>query len=165
MRIGVSGHQKREGVDWAWTAQEVSATLHANAPVDRAFTSLAAGSDQVFARAALSMGIPITAVIPCSNYARFFEGEERNSYADLLRHCERIQLPNQGSDEIAFLVAGQYVADHSDIMIAIWDGRPAVSVGGTADIVRYCVERSRPVLHLNPITRTTRQLGPTLKQT
>ena len=164
MRIGVSGHQKRAGIDWAWTAQEVSAALSANAPVARAFTSLAAGSDQLFARAALSIGIPVTAVIPCSDYLRFFEGKDHDAYVDLLRRCEEIQLPNQRSDELAFLVAGRYVADQSDLMIAIWDGRPAAGVGGTADIVQYCAERSRPVLHLNPITRTTGQLGPPLRR-
>lgn len=159
MRIAVSGHQSRPGIDWEWTASEIRKLLQREVPIERAFTSLARGSDQVFAQQALGLGIPVTAVIPMPHYDRLFEGNDLAGYEFILSRCDVVELPGESDDEHSFLVAGQYVVDNADLLLAIWDGKSAAGVGGTADIVRYCAERGRPVIYINPITKAVHTLG------
>ena len=155
--IGVTGHQARPGIDWDWVAGRIHDELAARAPVARALTSLAAGSDQVFAEQALALGIPVTAIIPLPDYERCFkEGLDR--YRALLARCEPVVLDAPGSDEEAFMAAGRQVANRADALIAVWDGRPAEGHGGTADVVAYALGRGRAVIHIDPIGRIVRTI-------
>ncbi|MEO5877101.1 MAG: hypothetical protein ABIQ26_19070, partial [Streptosporangiaceae bacterium] len=45
----------------------------------------------------------------------------------------------------AYLVAGHRVVKRSDLLLAVWDGRPAGGLGGTADIVAYARDRGTEV--------------------
>ena len=158
IRIGISGHQSRPGIDWTWTAARIRDVLTQRGPVSRAFTSLAAGSDQVFAREALALRIPVTAVIPIADYERCFNDADLAAYYELLSRCELVKLEGTGTDKEAFFAAGQTVADSCDLLIAVWDSKPAAGLGGTADIVAYCLNRARSVLHIDPIALTMRML-------
>ena len=52
--------------------------------------------------------------------------------------------------EEAFLAAGQRVVELSDELLAVWDGKKAAGLGGTADIVGYAKELKKPVTVLWP---------------
>ena len=57
--------------------------------------------------------------------------------------------PETGLDEVraqAYEAAGRYVVDHCDLLIAVWDGKPARGRGGTAEIVAYAREKKRPLI-------------------
>jgi len=43
---------------------------------------------------------------------------------------------------------GQYVVDHCDVLIAVWDGQPSRGRGGTAEIVQYALEQNRPIIRV-----------------
>jgi hypothetical protein len=120
--------------------------------VQKALSSLAAGSDQLFAEVALSLGISVLAVLPLEGYDRFFQRQAHSNYLRLLAHCELVQLRWSGNSEHAFFEAGKYIVNHCDLLFAIWDGARAEGLGGTADVVQYAQMRTRPVLHINPIT-------------
>ncbi len=62
MIVGITGHQKRRGLDWNWVNDALRAELTALGDVSRALSSLAAGADQRFATAALELNIPVP---PC----------------------------------------------------------------------------------------------------
>ena len=160
-RIGISGHQSRPGIDWEWTGDRITDVLIERAPIARAFSCLAAGSDQIFAQRVLAVDIPVTAVIPLPRYERFFKEENLAAYEALLARCEAILLPGSDDSQRAFFDAGLYVVDSVDLLVAVWDGRPAAGLGGTADVVGYCISRKRPVIHINPIDRTVCTVGPT----
>jgi hypothetical protein len=66
-------------------------------------------------------------------------------------------LDTHGTDEDAYLAAGQRVVELSDIVLAVWNGKPAKGKGGTADVVAYAIRRGMPLIHINPISRTVRQ--------
>lgn len=122
-RIGVTGHQAREGLDWAWTRTKVATILQEAASVDQALTCLAVGTDQLFAEEALAIGIALTAVIPFEGYDRCFEGVGLETYRNLLaRSARTVIMERTGTDQEAFLAAGVRVADDSDLLIAVWDG-------------------------------------------
>jgi len=48
-----------------------------------------------------------------------------------------------------YFEVGKYVADHSDILLALWDGKDIGKVGGTDEIVQYKLNNQNPlVLHI-----------------
>jgi hypothetical protein len=158
MRIGVTGHQARPGIDWAWIERELRAEIK-KLEATTAYSSLAKGSDQVFAQVALDLAIAVIAVIPADNYSKHFQGADRLEYERLLCRCDVVNLLSQGSDEEGFLAAGKYVTDNSDVLFAIWDGHASKGLGGTADIVDYATRKRKRIVHINPISRLIKHKG------
>lgn len=151
MQIGVSGHQDRAGIDWLWVAQSLRIQFRQLRGVTKALSSLAVGSDQVFARVAIDEQIPVLAVLPIEHYENYFHGGALNNYRLLLEQCDVKELNWSGNPERAFFEAGKFIADNSDLLFAIWDGEPAEGFGGTADVVAYAKARERRIVHINPI--------------
>ncbi|MYV48070.1 hypothetical protein [Streptomyces sp. SID2888] len=106
-------------------------------------TCLAEGADQAFALAMLAGGGRLHAVIPSRVYENSFQSDEaRSAYHSLLQLATyRSELEFSTPGEDAYLAAGQEVADQSDILLAVWDGKPAGGKGGTADIVTYAQQQ------------------------
>ncbi len=154
MKVGITGHQKRKGIQWPWVKRTICTQLRRAGDVTRALSSLAAGSDQIFAKAAISLNIPVTAVIPLEGYERFFKGSVLTEYQALLKQCEVMQLAWEGESERAFFEAGKFIADQCDILFAVWDGEKAEGLGGTGDIVDYARQKRRPVFHIDPILKS-----------
>lgn len=157
MKIGVTGHQKRDGIDWAWVRSRIDRYL-AGKPLVLGYSSLAVGTDQVFAEAVLKVSGKLTAVIPMEGYASQFEGEQRKHYERLLSEAHAVDLRSKKPDEGAFLDAGKWIARETDRLVAVWDGEDAQGRGGTADIVAYALSLNRPVHHIDPIKQAVRDL-------
>lgn len=156
--VGITGHQARPGIDWDWVAAEIRLALTGADRPERCYSSIAIGADQVFAQAALELGLPLTAVIPLPDYDRFFSGDDAETYRSLRQQSEVIQLGGGDTDEEAFFAAGKWIADAADLLIAVWDGQPAAGLGGTGDVVAYRLADGRPVLHIDPIRKITTTL-------
>jgi len=57
----------------------------------------------------------------------------------------------------AYLTAGKWIVDHSDILLAVHDGRPPnPTKGGTAEAVDYAFCGGHPIRVINPTTRVVR---------
>jgi hypothetical protein len=114
--------------------------------------SLAAGADQLFARAVLRAGGQLHVIVPSSNYgAAFSNATDRSTYEILLREAssaEVLDYPEPSED--AFMEAGRRAVEMSGALIAIWDGEPARGKGGTADVVGLARELGRAVVTLWP---------------
>ncbi len=151
--VGITGHQKRRGLDWNWVNDTLRAELSALGGISRALSSLAAGADQRFAAVALELNIPVTAVLPMQGYERFLRGRDLARYHELLARCDQLVLEGTGRPNEAFLAAGRYIVDHCDVLFAVWDGLPAGAMGGTGDIVEYARLLQRRVVHLSPQPR------------
>ena len=159
MRVGVTGHQERDGIDWTWVQTELLDVLtKVNAAV--AMSSLAAGTDQFFAAAALQLRLKLVSVIPFEWYEDMFEGDARRMYRFLRDSSEQVNLALRLPDEEAFLEAGKHIVDGCDVLVAIWDGEPPEGLGGTADVVTYARSRARKLIWINPLSRKiTRERG------
>ncbi|MGA5285910.1 hypothetical protein [Streptomyces pseudogriseolus] len=112
-----------------------------------ALTSLAAGADQLFADIALANGVPVTAVIPGTDYeAGLGDAATLRAYRRILRSCAKQErLPPEPTREEAYLAAGRWIVDHADHLVAVWDGLPARGIGGTGDVVEYARRTGVPV--------------------
>lgn len=157
MKVGITGHQQRDGIDWVWVRSRIDRYL-AGKSIVLGYSSLASGTDQVFAEAVLDAGGKLWAVIPMENYADQFEGADRKQYESLLSKADVVDLRSQKPDEGAFLDAGKWIAREVDRIVAVWDGEDAQGRGGTADIVAYALSLSKPVYHVDPIKRTVADL-------
>ena len=159
MKIGISGHQQRKGINWGWVEDTLDFEL-AGRHVDAVYSSLAIGSDQIFTSVALRHALPVVGVIPFPGYERTFKDFQKKRYFELRDACkEVIVLDWPGNDETAFLNAGKWIVSATDLLFAVWDGKQAEGIGGTADIVKFACERGNPVLHINPIDKFVRLLS------
>ena len=156
MRIGITGHQKlRQPSDWDWAQGEMRAILDTCTPPLIGISSLAAGADQIFAEIILQNGGTLEAIIPFADYEKTFaEQDDRDTYLSLRASAAKVELLDElNSKEEAYLLAGRRVVDLSDLMLALWNGKPAQGLGGTADVVQYAHDKRRKIIHLNPTTR------------
>jgi hypothetical protein len=99
----------------------------------------------------------INAVLPFADIERSFSPEDRPAYRELVKQATVEVLDTPGTDEEAYLAAGKRVVDLSDIVLAVWNGKPAKGKGGTADVVAYAMRRCVPLIHIDPTSRTVRQ--------
>jgi hypothetical protein len=161
MRIGITGHQKLEEPNrWGWVQREIDNILAGTQTPLIGVTSLAIGADQLFAEAVLRHYGTLEVVIPYEGYEQAFtEGHDRGEYFRLLKEAARVEvLQRTGTNEEAYYEAGKRVADSSDFIVAVWNGKPAVGLGGTADIVQYARQIGKMVVHLNPIQMSVNDL-------
>lgn len=145
-RIGVTGHRSIPAAVLPSVLSGMRRQLSAEGRLE-ALSSLAAGADQLFADIALANGVPVTAVIPGMDYeAHLGDAETRAAYRRLLGSCAtRVDLPVEDTHEEAYYAAGRWIVDHSDRLVAVWDGRPARGPGGTGDVVAYARRTGVPV--------------------
>lgn len=161
MRIGITGHQELDdSMGWSWVRAEIDKVLGQVTGSVIGVTSLAVGADQVFAHAILQGGGSIEVIIPFRGYEmRFDAGRERQEYLNLLANAaHKVTLRKEDTDEQAYLEAGRRVTDVSDLLIAVWDGKPAEGLGGTGDIVEYAKRHGKRIIHINPVALTVKEV-------
>jgi len=128
------------------------------------FSPLAVGADRLVARKLLDQkGSRLIAVLPVpeDNYlddfgttdlhSKDYEGAEaRQEFRHWLSHraIECIVIPPSATRDESYEKVGFYVAEHSDVLIAVWDGLPSQGRGGTADIVARAKQLGKPICHI-----------------
>jgi hypothetical protein len=175
LRCGVTGH--RDLADGDTVAAAINAALHAIAqrfaPTETTevtveiLSALAEGADRLLvdeAGAAIDgSALELHAVLPLApaDYMRDFHDEgSRSEFRDLLARAAReTVMPAADSREEAYELAGRFIVDHSDVVIAVWDGETTGGRGGTAAIVQYAHSHGVPV-HVVPAARTSRGGAP-----
>lgn len=143
MRIGVTGHQDIPPEAVACVTRGIIGVLESVKDGLVGVSSLAVGADQIFAALVLERGGRLELVLPSSSYESTFpHAEDLNRFHSLLARATTIEtLSFAEPSEEAYLAAGRRVADSSDVLLAIWDGKPARGKGGTADVVEYAKSR------------------------
>jgi hypothetical protein len=114
-------------------------------------SAIAEGADRLVAREALALpGTTLSVVLPfpIDDYARDFETEEsQREYAELLARAQTVEvMPATATREAGYELQGRWIADHSDVLVAVWDGGGSRGRGGTAEIVAYAAERGALLL-------------------
>lgn len=162
MRVGIAGHQKlKSTANWNWVRGELERLLPTLPLPLIGISSLAAGADQLFASAVLGQGGTLEIIVPFEGYeSTFSEDDDRHAYDTLLQRASRVDvLKRQGTDQEAFFTAGKALVDRAELLVSIWDGKPARGLGGTGDVVGYALEQNKRVMHLNPDTKEISLIG------
>ncbi len=149
--VGFTGHQNLSAPTRALVRASLQAELRQLAPLT-GVTSLAGGSDQIFAECVLELGGELRVVIPCRDYeGSFTSPDDLANYHRLLRDAAlTTTLRHARPTEAAYWDAGKQVVDQADVVLAVWDGQPAAGLGGTGDVVRYATEHRRQVIVVWP---------------
>lgn len=145
-RLGITGHQSIPAQAFEYITTGLKVLLREQRPPLVGYSSLAAGADQMFARELLTAGGQLHAIIPCEGYADTFSDQARAEYTNLLNAATTTMvLEYPEPSEEAYDAAGQWIAEHSHILIAVWDGKAARGHGGTADAVSYAQQLGKDV--------------------
>ncbi len=149
--IGITGHRdiKPECVD------EIKALLKAELEKIKAqcpnsdiimLNSCASGADLLALSVAQELKMPVRAILPLEkdDYAKDFDESAKTQFEDALCYAkEVIVVPSKkgATRDDCYRAAGLYVAKHSHILFALWDGKEGSLDGcGTADIVKQTME-------------------------
>ena len=154
MKVGITGHQNLTAAESDWLRDELEIEIK-QMKIEEAFSCLAIGADQIFARVILAKNIPLVAITPCKKYEQTFDDNRIELYKSLLKQTtNEIILDFESPSEEAFYEAGKTVVNKSDVVFAFWDSLPSKGLGGTADIVSIAKTLNKKIIHLNPINQT-----------
>jgi hypothetical protein len=159
-RVGVTGHR------WM-SADDEAARLVVGEALDEAFarcsnrstawtsvekavvSSLAEGADRLAAEWALERGIRLEAVLPMqpeAYLADFPTEASRTRFWRLIDAAAPVTVvPPQDTREDAYSTAGDAVVERSDVLLAVWDGRPTRGKAGTGEVVATARRSGVPV--------------------
>ena len=151
----------------AATDRESFASFYTNeAPILRAVSPLAEGSDRLFADAALSLGYELCCPMPFyqEEFEKDFTGKdskEENSLAhfrgilDKAREGAGLTIFELDGDRAhapeAYGAAGRVVLNQSDLLVAVWDGDKARGAGGTVDTLHEALRYHVPVICIDAV--------------
>ncbi|MFP4390125.1 MAG: hypothetical protein ACLFPR_14425 [Desulfococcaceae bacterium] len=115
---------------------------------------LAEGVDRLVAEILLNSFSPsseLRVLLPFSQPAyekTFHDPAAILPFRNLLQRARSVEtmppVPNSVPED-AFLACGKAVVDRTDILLAIWDGRPAKGRGGTGEVVAYARKIGKPL--------------------
>jgi len=151
--IGVSGHRNLPDIQPISKAiDEVLCTIlaaYGDGPL-QVISPLADGADRVVVWRALakySVHLVVPLPLETSDYMLDFKSiSSKTEFTTLLDQANQIiELPAEDTRDACYLAAGMYVLDHSNVLIAVWDGMPARGTGGTAEIVAEARRRGMPM--------------------
>ncbi len=120
-------------------------------PLLRAVSPLAEGADRVFAEEALVLGYTLEAPLPFHRveYAEdFSDSASRAAFDGLIAQAAGVfELDGRRESESEpYETVGRVVLDHCDLLMVVWDGKPAGGKGGTAQILEMARQRQIPVV-------------------
>jgi hypothetical protein len=152
LRLGVVGHRRYDDPEGALVAIDavIERVLTGEAPT--VVSSLAEGADRVVAHRVMARaGARLEAVLPlpAPDYRRdFATAASCAEFDELLGRAVEVQVvraPASATREQCYELAAHAVVEGCDVLLAVWDGQPGRGRGGTAESVRYALDRDVPV--------------------
>ena len=116
---------------------------------DRFICGMAEGCDLYFCEAVIELRsrfpeIRLEGAVPFSGQADRWLPSEKERYNRLLSQCDRVTVLQDRYTSGCMMKRNRYMVDHSDLLIACFDGQS----GGTLNTLRYAVRKSVRILHL-----------------
>ena len=91
----------------------------------------------------------IVAAVPCKNQEGVWPKESQDHYRALLKACDKIVYVTQADYEANCMeLRNHFMVDNSIAVIALYNGSQG---GGTANCVKYAMEKNRPVWRIHPV--------------
>jgi len=146
LRIAISGHRGLPASTADLVNSAIRVALAEQARGVTGISCLADGADQIFARAVIDARGQLEVVIPAAEYRDRLPVDVQPEYDWLLGQAEVVhRLPFAESTPESHMAASELMLGDADELYAVWDGKPARSYGGTADVVAYAREHGTPV--------------------
>ncbi|HEY4027154.1 MAG TPA: hypothetical protein VGO86_12055 [Candidatus Dormibacteraeota bacterium] len=147
MRVGATGHRMLPPGTARLVEEALRRRLAPEAgPSLVGISLLADGADQLFADMVLALGGSLEVVVPATHYREALPADCRQAYDRQLAQATTVErLDHRELTTEALMAAGRRVVERSELLLAIWDGRPARGMGGTGDVVEYAKRTGVPV--------------------
>ena len=88
------------------------------------------------------LNISLECAIPCPNQTMKWPPSEIARYNNILEKADKITLVNDHYFRACMLVRNDYMVDHSDLVLAIWNGE---QTGGTWHTIQYAKVKGKQV--------------------
>jgi hypothetical protein len=152
--IGFSGHRNLATPQVAADAiSQALDRLAANRRPLVSVSSAASGADTLFVEAVARQNLPYLLVLPFSQsrFQQDFDSADWQRILPLIEQAARVdELAGGGSSSEAYMETGVLTVDRADVMVVVWDGKPAAGLGGTGDVVNYTRALGKPLLIVDP---------------
>ena len=153
MIVAFAGHRpnKLDGYKlpnpcYLYVCQQLEKTLKELQPTE-AISGMAMGVDQWAANICFKLGIPFTAAIPFIGQEKAWPQASQDTYHKLLSKAAKQVIVCEGGYAAAKMqIRNEWMCNHCDILIAIWDGTP----GGTGNCVQYAKSINKTIIFINP---------------
>jgi uncharacterized phage-like protein YoqJ len=114
---------------------------------DKVISGMAQGVDQWAAHIAHKLGIPFLAAIPFEGQESAWPMASQKTFQNLLKLASEVEIVSPGGyAAYKMQVRNEWMCDHCDKLIAIWDGTP----GGTGNCVNYAKGKNKEIIFINP---------------
>ncbi len=174
LRLGLIGHRHLENPDLVGQAVRdllrgpllkdlaLEPTQARKTPIVlAAVTNLADGADRLLAKIVLEQsGTCLEVILPFAAdvYRKTMDSDAQRDDFDTMLGKDRsprvLRQETQPSDEesrqLAYRDAARELLNNRDVVIAVWDGKPAEGPGGTGETVGIARERGRPLFIVSP---------------
>ncbi len=112
-------------------------------------SSAASGADLIFAESCTQLGIPLRVLLPLSHedFRKDFDGATWLRVEKVLSAAISVEVT--GDREIRaerYYECGIETVQQSQLMIALWNGKPSKGLGGTEEIVAFAKKMGKPVV-------------------
>ncbi|MEV2239203.1 hypothetical protein [Micromonospora sp. NPDC049891] len=152
VRVGVTGHINLTPATERLVAEAIGVELRriSDRPV-HGVTCLAAGTDQIFARAVLDGGGTYEVILPAPDYRDTIAPARRAAFDELLaRATEVIHTGHRTSGTAAYVAANRQLLLRVRRLLAVWDGEPGCHDASTDRTVGWARERGIPTTIIWP---------------
>lgn len=137
MKIAITGHRPKRISGHEQRIKEWIENYLNSVDCTEAYSGMATGSDQIFARVAENMGIPLICCYPYKR-DRFHPVEEK-----INAKAKDVRFISERYSKQSYWIRDKYMVDHCDVLLAVFDGKKE---GGTWITVDYALRIGKPVV-------------------
>jgi uncharacterized phage-like protein YoqJ len=158
MRVMVTGHRDVSAAIVP-TLQALLTSLKGRTPGLAALSGMAIGTDLMFAEQAVELGIPLTAAWPFEAQSSIWPAHWQERHRRMMDAAAEVvkvwEIPGYGAESVSghLLIRNQWLVDHSDFAIVVWNGAPR---GGTYDAYRRVLKAGRKHIIVDALTGALR---------
>ena len=153
LRIAITGHREIPPDNNLFlSTKQIIKEITNNQPKKEIllYSALAEGSDQfaaVVAQDFQQVRLVVLLPLPIGEYLKdFYSQEGKEVFLEMLQSAsEVIPLPIQENHLRAYQQLGEYLVEHCDVFIAIWDGEVNGNKGGTGEVVKKAKEAGKKI--------------------
>jgi hypothetical protein len=151
--IGFTGHRRLTNPDLI--AEHLASAIDqiaARCSTLAAISSAAAGADTIFVEEVSERRLPFFLLLPfdTARFEKDFTAEQWRRIQPYFAKAVQVeQITGEATENQAYLETGLRTVDRANVVIAVWDGKPAAGQGGTGDVVAYARALEKPLVWIN----------------
>lgn len=144
----LGGYQPSEIQEWV--RRRIAERLVQLKP-EKTISGMALGVDTWAAQECVKLGIPFIAAVPFKGQQALWPLESQSEYRKLLgQAAEVVYVCQPPYAPWKMQVRNKWMVDHSDLLLAVWDG----TKGGTGNCVAYAELMGRQISRIDPVLYT-----------